>query len=204
MLTSLKNICSNGLAVKPFPVCYGPHISRFLHTGTQRAVYVRQDAIFTSLWGTDVGWGENTGSGSFSVAWVTENMNIHTRTHSGNVLMWTQMHTIHINVDTLTFTAEHFQSSWNINRLPSKVFTEDEAFNASQNLFYETPFHYWSCLGKDTTPVIISVWIAKEVSPCFNILSMVCFFELKGIYSAWINNNILFSLQLHKYTVKCL
>lgn len=50
-LTSLEISAVMALAVKPFPVCYSPHISRFLHTGTQKAVYVQQSAIFTLTMG---------------------------------------------------------------------------------------------------------------------------------------------------------
>lgn len=148
MLTSLKNICSNGLAVKPFPVCYGPHISRFLHTGTQRAVYVHQGAIFTLTMGDRHGargehWEWRLFSGMSD--WKHE----HTRadTQSGNVQMWTQMHTIHIHTDTLTFTAECSQSSWNVNRLPSKVFTEELLMH--HGISTTRPhFIIWTVLGR--------------------------------------------------------
>lgn len=57
------------MAVKPFPACYRlphlspPHnVSRFLRTGTQRAVYVLRGAIFTLTMGDRAkGWrGKNT------------------------------------------------------------------------------------------------------------------------------------------------
>lgn len=114
MLTSLKNICSNGLGSKAIScVLQPPHLQIPTHSNTEGCLCAA-GCYFYPHYG-----GQSQDEGGLSVAWATANMSI-----SSVAREWGH----------LVFTAECSQSSWNVNRLLSKVFTEDRALKTNNEI----------------------------------------------------------------------